>query len=490
MVFLILVNLYTSRIVINALGIEDYGLYSVVGAVVIFLSFLNNSMTAAAQRFLSYSKGKETLQETQSIFNSLVVVQYQVAGLIFLLAETLGVTYIEFFLNVSPDKICIAHVVFQLSLLSLLVKVVAVPYTASIIANEKMSAFALISIVEGVLQLIVSLLLSLLSSRRLLWYAILMLIIVFLTQISYLCYSRRKFQECSVNGSWKRKDIENILRYSGWNLLGAFSSVASDQGVNMVLNSFFGVVVNAARGIAFQVSAAVASLSGNFQQAINPQIVKNYASGELHDMHKLIIKGTKFTFFLLFVMAVPFLFNMHPVLSIWLGIVPEYSVVFCRLILINAMIVACSGSLLIGAMATGKIKKYQITVATINLLNLPLSYMGLVMYPHPYITVYIMLVLSIVAFFVRLFMVSKMIELSKKQFLFCAIVPIIKVLLITFPILFLIYSQYTFETSFLSLFFSMVICFFITCAVIYIVGLSASEKKITINLILKTEKCK
>lgn len=490
MVFLILVNLYTSRIVINALGVEDYGLYSVVGAVVIFLGFLNNSMTAAAQRFLSYSKGKDSIDTTKSIFNSLIAVQFLVAGLIFLLAETLGILYIELFLNVSPEKIGVAHIVYQFSLFSLLAKVVSVPYTASIIANERMSAFAIISIVEGILQLTVALVLSLILNEKLVWYAFLMFLTVFVVQLGYRIYSRLHFQECRINRSWKREDIKNILGYSGWNLLGALSSVATDQGVNMVLNSFFGVVVNAARGIAFQVSAAVASLSGNFQQAINPQIVKNYASGELDEMHKMIVKGTKFTFFLLLIIAIPFIFNMYPVLSLWLGFVPEYTVLFCCLILINAMLTACSGSLLIGAMATGKIKKYQITVATINLLNLPLSYVGLVLYPNPYLTVYIMIGLSTIAFVVRLCMVSKMVKLSKRQFLLGAIIPIFKVLLIILPILFLLYSKYTVDSTFFSLIFSMSVCFFITCVVIYVIGITSGEKKLVTDMVLKKLKRK
>ena len=485
MVFLIIVNLYTSRVVINALGLEDYGLYSVVGAVVIFLGFLNNSMTAAAQRFLSYSKGKEDLNRTKSIFNSLFAVQIIVAGIILILAETLGIIYIEKFLNVSPTKLYIAHYVYQFSLLSLLTKVVTVPYTASIIANERMRAFALISILEGMLQLSVALILPFIMYHRLIWYALLMFLTVFIIQLGYRFYSWYHFSECRINFSWKRDEIKSIIGYSGWNLLGALSSVATDQGVNMVLNSFFGVVVNAARGIAFQVSAAVASLSGNFQQAINPQIVKNYASGNLDEMYKIITKGTKFTFYLLLVIEIPFIFNMYSVLSIWLGVVPDYAVFFCQLVLVNAMFTACSGSLLIGAMATGKIKKYQIIVASINLLNLPLSYIGLVIYPNPYLTMYIMIGLSSIAFITRLLLVSNMIKLSKRFFIKNAIMPVLKVCILTITILYFTYSAPPINNKIISLILGMLACFLLTTTIIYIIGMTSTEKKLIKDFIIR-----
>ena len=308
MLLLMLVNLYTSRVVFNVLGVEDYGLYSVVGSIVIFLGFVNASMTAASQRFLSYSKGHGDLASQTSMFNSLSVTHIITALLIFVIAEPGGIFYIETYLNVAPEKISAAHIVFQFSLFSLLIKTTTVPYNAAIIANERMSAFAYISIGEVALQLSSALILKHILHNQLIWYAVMMFLTVLCTQIGYVLYSKIHFKECRLCRTWDKKTVKEVFSYSGWNLLGTFSSVTIDQGVNMLLNSFFGVIVNASRGIAFQVSGAITTLSGNFQQAMNPQIVKSYASNDLSNMHRLIIKGTRFSFYLLLIFSAPIFF--------------------------------------------------------------------------------------------------------------------------------------------------------------------------------------
>lgn len=483
MLLLMLVNLYTSRIVINALGVEDYGLYSIVGSVVICLGFVNSSMTAASQRFLAYSKGQGDVQEQTRMFNSVSMAHYIIAFVIFILAETGGVFYIEEFLNVAPEKINTAHVVFQFSLCSLLIKTTFVPYNASIIANERMSAFALLSILEAGLQLSVAVILRYILTNQLIWYAFMMFFTVFCTQLGYMIYSRTHFQECKLCHAWDKKTVKDVFSYSGWNLLGTLSSVAIDQGVNMLLNSFFGVIVNAARGIAFQVSGAIASLSGNFQQAMNPQIVKSYACGDLTNMHQLIMKGTRFSFFLILIFSAPIFFNINSVLTIWLGFVPEYAAIFCQLILINALISACSGPLLTGAMATGRIKKYQLIVASINLLNLPVSWVVLKFFPNPYFTVYIMIVLSVIAFVARLFLVSEMIGLSKRQFLTQTIFRVFVVALIIGSVLGVIYTNLKTSVSLLVLLVRLFLSFLFVIGVISIIGITSRERRSIMQII-------
>lgn len=483
MLLLMLVNLYTSRIVINALGVEDYGLYSIVGSVVICLGFVNSSMTAASQRFLAYSKGKGDIREQIRMFNSVSIAHYIIAFFIFIIAETGGIFYIENYLNVAHEKIPTAHFVFQFSLCSLLIKTSCVPYNASIIANERMSAFALLSILEAGLQLSVAIILRYILANQLIWYAFMMFFTVFCTQMGYMLYSRTHFQECRLCHAWDKKTVKDVFSYSGWNLLGTLSSVAIDQGVNMLLNSFFGVIVNAARGIAFQVSGAIASLSGNFQQAMNPQIVKSYACGDLANMHQLILKGTRFSFFLILIFSAPIFFNITSVLTIWLGFVPEYAAVFCQLILINALISACSGPLLTGAMATGQIKKYQLIVASINLLNLPVSWVVLKFFPNPYLTVYIMIVLSIIAFVTRLFLVSEMIGLSKKQFLKQTISRVFVVALIIGCVLGIIYTNLASSVSLLLLLVRFFLSFLFVVGVILIIGITPNERRNIMQII-------
>lgn len=417
MVLLMLVNLYTSRVLLNALGVADYGLYSIVGGIVIFLGFINTSMAAASQRFLAYAQGIGDTRLTASTFSSVCVVQGLIALGIFAIGETIGTLYIQYFLNVDPTKLGIAHIVFQFSLLAFITKALTVPYNASIIANEKMDAFAFISIFEGMFQLAAAIGIKHVDSNRLFFYSLFMFLCTVLVFVCYQTYCKIKFKECRFRHNWHKETIRKIFNYSGWNLLGALSSVVISQGINMVLNAFFGVVVNAARGIAFQVSNGVGMLSMNFQQALNPQIVKNYAARDYQQMHKLIITGTRFCYYLLLVLAIPICLNLYPLLKLWLKNVPPYTEGFIFLIVIAEMVNALSGCLMMGAMATGDIKKYQIVVASINLMNLPLSTIALYVYPNPFVTVYVMIALAVIAFFARLWITSGLTRLPKRRFL-------------------------------------------------------------------------
>ncbi|MDR2407198.1 MAG: hypothetical protein LBE13_03680 [Bacteroidales bacterium] len=486
MILITFLSLYTSRVVLNELGIEDFGLYSIVGSVVIFLGFINISMSAASQRFLSFSKGIKV--DDNSTFNSVFLAQLVICIIILILGETAGIVYIENYLNVSSEKTGIAHTVYQFSLFSFIIKSLTVPYNATIIANEKMSAFAMLSIVEVILQLIAVLLLKIVTGNKLIIYAALMFIVVFVIQICYIIYCRCNFMECKFRKSWNKSTVLHIFSYSGWNLLGSFSAVTIDQGVNMILNSFFGVVVNAARGIAFQISAAISSLSGNFQQALNPQIVKSFAQEDFDKMHNLIMKGTLFSFYLLSVLSIPVIFNMHSLLELWLGKVPEYATFFCQLILVNALISALSGPLLTGAMSSGNIKKYQIIIASINLLNFPISVIVLKIYPNPYMTAYVMIFVSIIAFMARLSLVSKMISLSKKSFCMKVIFPILRSVITTILLIVCLFYFAHFGSSTISLLFKVFMCFVISTIIVFTVGITKKERQLliqTVGFILK-----
>ena len=485
MLLLMGVTLYTSRVVLKVLGVEDFGLYSVVGSITTFLGFINTSMTAAAQRFLSYSKGKDSAEGQNKTFNSIFLSQTLITLLILVVGETLGTLYIQNFLNVAQERLPAAHIVFQCSLFAFLCKAISVPYTASIIANEHMSAYAKISIIEGLFLLLVVILLPFANTDKLICYAISMFVVTFSIQLCYRLYCRKYFSECHIKRNWDRKSIRKIFNYGGWNLLGAFSSVTIDQGVNIILNSFFGFIVNAALGIAFQISAAVSSLSGNFQQAINPQIVKSYACNDFTGMHSLIMKGTRLSFFMLFTLATPIMFNLEKVLCIWLGEVPPYTLLFCQLAIINSLITSFSGMLLTGAMATGNIKKYQIIVASINLMNLPLSWGCLYLYPNPYLTMYIMIGISIIAFCTRLYLVSELIHLSKIQFIKKVFVPIIKVCTLTLSILFLFYHYIEVPSGFIPLILFISLCLCVVLISIFLFGINQQERQMALTFIKK-----
>ena len=478
------VNLYASRVVLKALGAADYGLYSIVGGLVVFLGFINLSMTAASQRFLGYAHGLGDREGISRMFNSVLVVHVLLGGVIFLIGEAGGLIYINRYLNVAPDKIPVAHLVFQFALLSFVVKTVTVPYHASIIANERMSAFAWISIIEGLLQLSCAVIISYISSRRLAVYATGMFISVVCIQSCYRIYAHRKFHECRYKGNWERKSVKEIFSYSGWNLMGSFSSVAIDQGVNMVLNSFFGVVVNAARGIAFQVSAAVSSLAGNMQQAMNPQIVKSYAAHDTSRNFELILNGTRICFFLMMIPALAVMFNLRALLGIWLEEVPDYTYGFCMWAIGITLLSAFSNSLITGAMATGRIKRYQLTVASINLLNIPISIMVLHIYPDPYMTFAVMALLGTAAFVARLLLASKLVGFAVGDFMREGVAPCLLTLCIGILTLWLLNLIFHAEAGWMAIIRTVVSVIAVAIAV-GATGLKPSERQQLKRLLVK-----
>lgn len=481
---LILVNLYTSRIILNALGAEDFGLYSVVGSVVVFLGFLNTSMTGASQRFLSYEKGKGDVNEENSVFNSLCITHVIIALSIFVIAETIGIFYINNYLNVDASRITAAHIVFQFSLGCLLCKTITVPYNAAIVSNEKMDAFALISIVEGCLQLAVTFLLRLAITDKLIFYAGLMFAVTCMTQLCYRFYSHRHFPECHIRKNWERSKIREIFIYAGWNLFGTLSSVVISQGLNMVLNFYFGVVINAARGIATQVNGALASFTNNFIQSLNPQIIKTYAAEEYSRMHQYIIIGSRLSFFLLMLLAVPFMFNMQDILRIWLVNVPEYTPWLCRLELIYALIGTLSNTLLIGVMATGNIKKYQLVVSTINISTLPFAIIALQIYKNPYTASVIMCVVALFAFFARLFIASRQILLSKKTYIINLLKTVVPAVVVVLPTEYYIMRLLP-QGGLLMLIVRLAISFLICLAAVWLIGVSSSERRMVLSFIRK-----
>lgn len=476
MMVLMLANLYASRIVLSALGEDGYGLYSLVGGIVVFLGFINLSMTASSQRFLAYSAGVGDEEQMSRMFNSVLAVHVLLGLVIFAAGEVLGLFYIYNYLNVGEEKLGIANVVFQFALLSFVVKTVTVPYHASIIANERMHVFALLSLLEGGLQLGCAILISHLASDRLVVYSATMFGTVFVVQLCYRIYSSLKFKECKFKRNWEKKSIREIFSYSGWNLMGSFSSVCIDQGLNMVLNSFFGLAVNAARAVSFQVSAAVSSLAGNLQQAINPQIVKSYASHDKERNFSLIVNGTRLSFFLMLALAVPIFFNLESVLDIWLEEVPGYTLGFCRWIIVIGLISAFSNSLITGAMATGRIKRYQIVVASINLCNIPLSVLLLRYFPNPYVTFYVMCTLGVAAFVARLVIAGQLLGFSCREFLKRAVLPSVCAAVLAGSVTGALSVMMPWEGIWMTLV-RLMVFFLVTVAAVYFGGISGSERK-------------
>lgn len=483
MLFTILVTLYTSRVVLQTLGIEDFGVYSVVAGFVAMLGFLNNAMTSATQRFLSFELGKVEDQNMQSIFSMSMNIHILIAFFALLIGETVGLWFVRTQLTIPSDRMFAAEWVYHLALFAFMTTVVTVPYKALIIAHEKMNVFAWISIFDVTLKLISVFALSYLGFDKLILFGALNLGVVLTVFTFYKLYCNTKHSESIFRFIWNKDLFKTILSYTGWNLWGNIAFVLSSQGINVLLNIFFGPAVNAARAISMEVSSALNSFVSSLQVAINPQIIKSYASDDLEYMHKLVSYGAKYNFFILLLLSLPVLENVELILSIWLVNVPEYTALFTSLIIYNILIDSLSPPLMTAAQATGKIKIYQVVIGSILLLNVPASYIFLKLGYPPFFVFYISISISIVAFFARVALISSLINLRITRFITRALMPVLYVL--AFVLLLNKIVNIEISNIYLNFLLSASTSILIVILAIYIFGLDKTERKFVNNLIFK-----
>lgn len=431
MFFTLGISLYTSRVILQVLGVQDYGIYSVVGGVVSLFGFFNGAMASSTQRFLSFDIGKNDTSQLKKTFNATVNIHLFIAIIALLLLETIGVWFVNTQLNIQEERIFAVNVVYQFSIFTFLIGVVQVPYDALIIAREKMNIYAITSIVEVSLKLLILFLLQLFEYDYLILYTAFLFLSSLIIKIWIRVYCKLKFNESKYSFYYDKSFYRILLSYSGWNLFGSLASIAKGQGINVLLNLFFGTVINAAYGIALQVQGAVSMFVNNFQTAINPQIIKTYAKGDLQRSHSLILQSAKFSFFLMFVLFCPIFFNIDFILKLWLVNPPDFTRVFVILSLVNLLIDCISGPLMTGLQATGKIKVYQFTVGMLLVLNLPISYMFLKIDSQPEFVFFVSIAISIIALFSRVYFLAKQINLNVKEFFVKVFIPIFKLLIIT-----------------------------------------------------------
>lgn len=368
-----LVSLFTSRVVLQTLGVQDFGIYNVVGGVVVLFSFLNAAMSSATQRFLNFELGRGNVAQVGRVFSMSMSVHFAIAGAVLLLAETLGLWFLNTQLNIPAGRMAAANWVYQFSVASTLLGIMLVPYNATIIAYERMTFYAWASIATTFLRLGIVYLLVIGNTDKLVLYAALTFAVGVLMQIVHVVYCRRAFPRTAIYRPFRDKKLfRELVSFSGWSLFGGVANMANSQGINMVMNIFCGVGVNAAMGIANQVNAAVYQFVGNFQTAFNPQIVKLYSAGERDAFIRLIFRASKFSYFLMLLLALPLMLNADFVLSVWLGDVPEYAADFARWTLAFMLVDALSGPLWMSVQATGKIRNYQLVVSAFIFANLPL----------------------------------------------------------------------------------------------------------------------
>ncbi|MCL1937874.1 MAG: oligosaccharide flippase family protein [Candidatus Azobacteroides sp.] len=417
MLFTMGVSLYTSRVVLATLGVEDFGIYGVVGGVVAMFSIISGSLSAAISRFITFELGKKEDKKLNEIFFTSMTIQGILALIIFILAETIGVWFLNAKMNISEERMIAANWVLQISILTFIINLINIPYSAFIIAYEHMKTFAYISIIEVMLKLTIVYVLMILPFDKLILYAILLLLVTISIRIIYGIYCKKHFEECTYHFILDKPLLKQMMTFGGWNFIGASSGVLKDQGVNIVLNLFCGTAVNAARGLAVNVNSAVSGFVSSFMTALNPQITKSYAANNHQYMMQLVQQGNRFSFYLLLLFSLPILIDTEYILSVWLKLVPEHAVNFVRLILILAMSESLSGTLITAMLAHGKIRKYQIVVGGIQMMNLPISYFFLKMGGFPEGTMLIAIFISQICLFVRLLLLRSMIGISAKYYI-------------------------------------------------------------------------
>ncbi len=397
------VSLFTFRELLKQLGVDDYGTYNVVGGIVIMFSFLSNALTQANQRFLSFHLGKGDKERLSKVFSLIINVQVMIAFIIILLAETVGLWFLNTQMNFDSEKMSAVNWVYQFSILTFVLQLLQIPYTSAIIAHEQMSFFSYFSIGEALIKLGIVFTLGLFASGRLVVYSIFLSSAALIIWAIYFLYCNKAFSICRYHFIQDRKSILEIFSFSGWNMLGGLGNVGAGQGINILLNIFCGVVVNAAMGVAHQVSAAVISLVSNMQMAFNPQIVKSYAVDNRAYCFSLVFRAGRLSFYLIFMMGFPVILCARPILELWLTDTPTYAVAFTQLTIVWCIIDAVSGPLWIATQATGKVKYYTIILTSLLLLNLPIAYLLLKLGYSP---VSVVAIRVIIALFIHLFRIA------------------------------------------------------------------------------------
>lgn len=416
MLFIMIIQLYTSRIVLNTLGVSDYGIYNVVGGVVTMLGFLNGTMSAATQRYITYELGRGNFKRLRIVFSTTLQIHTLISIVVILLAETVGLWFLNNKMQIPLDRYTAAFWVYQCSIFASIITIMSVPYNSVIIAHEKMSAFAYISILEVILKLIIVYLLMLSPIDQLIFYAILILIVQIVIRLCYSYYCNKHFSESKYKHHFNKKLFKEMTYFATWNLVPNIVAVLNSQGINLILNMFFGPVVNAARGIANQVQNAMNQFCANFQMAINPQIVKSYAAKEYDRTHLLMYRSARFSFYLLFIMVLPMMLEMNSILALWLKTVPNNTTIFLRIMLCCILLWTFTNPMCEVAYATGNIKRMNMICSFITLLALPSSWFAFKLDAPPYWAFLFIFLFEFISFIARMFILRSLTKFSIKSF--------------------------------------------------------------------------
>lgn len=483
MLLMMFVTLFTSRVVLDKLGVTDYGIYNVVGGVVAMLGFLNSSMSNAVQRYLSFEIGKNNDEGVNRIFNVSLLAHAGIAAFVFVVLEIAGVWYLNTHMNIPAGRMDAANWVLQCSIFTTLFTVVQVPYNAIIISKEQMGIYAYISILEVILKLLVVYMLAIGTFDKLKLYSILIMIVTIGIMMVYRFYCASKYSEAKFRFVKDWNLLQQIISFASWNMLGELAWVFTGQGVNIILNSFFGPIVNAARGLSEQVNGAVNRFVANFQTAVNPQLIKNYASNQLEEMKRLLYRSTRFSYYLLLALSLPIILKMDFILHLWLKDVPDYTTGFCQLVLVCSLVSTLSNLLAQVARAYGKIRNYQIVVSVILFMNFPLSYIVLKMGYSPLSTMCVNIGVQGALLFIRLRLTNRMIQMTYANFIKNVLFPVITVTAAALIIPLAIY--FMLDNSPISFVIVCLVSFVSVCLSAYGLGMNVNERQYILTTLSK-----
>ncbi len=443
------ISLYTTRLLLEQLGVSDYGIYNLISGVVAMLSFLNTAMTTSTQRYLSYSQGKGDLEMQRNVFSESIKLHFVVGIAIVALLEIAGIFLFSGFLNIPDDRIFTAKLIYHFFAVSVFFTVLAVPYNAALTARENMLWIAIVNTVETVLRLLATVLLLFVSNDKLIYFGLYTALITVVSFILYGTYCSKKYPECRYeSGSKKKELLKELSSFAGWNVFGALCGTARMQGLAVILNIFFGATINAAYGVANQISLQLNLFSAMLLRAINPQIMKSEGANNRQRMLRLSMMAGKFSFFLLAIFAIPSIFEMNYLLSFWLKNVPDYTAIFCSLILTTILINQLTVGLQSSFQAMGQIKVYQVLVGILLLLNLPIAYFLLKAGHPPYVVLISYLLIESSACVMRLYLAKKMIGLSIREYcekvFFREMIPMAVIILTAFACTYFLNMPYRF----------------------------------------------
>ena len=477
------VSLYTSRVILDVLGVSDFGIYNVIGGIVILISMLNNSMSAATQRFITYELGKHDVKKVSDTFSMSMTAHLFICLIVFLLGETIGLYYVINYLNIPEDRTTAALWIYQFSLLAVIFNIARIPFSASIIAYEKMDFYAAISIMEVLLKLaIVFVLIFFNSIDKLVLYGLLVLLTTIIVSLTYKIYCQIKFKTCNYYWYIDKDYFKKLLNFFGWNFVGGVANTGTKQIGNLIINAFCGTVANAAHGVGVQVNGAVCGFAENFQMAYTPQIVKLYSQNKKKELFQLMNRSALLSYYLLFILAMPIVLNVDLVLGIWLKKVPLYAGMFCQWLIIYNLIDSLQAPMWKAITATGNIKVYEIWLNLVLMLNIPLSYYCLKVGMPPYTVVIVSVLINFLTAIIRTFHVKIQIGFPITSYMIDVICrsTFVSLLYLSLWFIFHYFIQVNSLLDFILFFCGSCLC---CISLIYLFGINAQDKQLIKQLI-------